>query len=69
MRIYTSLHDYDKLAVFQSLYIEQKDKIYGEELLIKISEMQAEFETREEARAIEEQNILSGDLRSPLLIV
>jgi tetratricopeptide (TPR) repeat protein len=56
--IYRAAKDYDRLAKFQGLYIEQKDKIYGEELLIRISTMQAEFETREDVNLIEEQKEL-----------
>jgi hypothetical protein len=56
--IHTASQNYSNLADYQSLYIDQKDKIYGEELLVRISTMQAEFETREDVNLIQDQKEL-----------
>jgi tetratricopeptide (TPR) repeat protein len=58
IRIYATMKDYDRLSTYQDRYIQQKDKMYGEELLVKISEMETEFEVRDEVNKIAGQKEL-----------
>ncbi len=58
VNVYTALNDLNNLAHYQGLYIEQRDKIYSEELLVEISSTQAELETRDDVRMVEEQKEL-----------
>jgi tetratricopeptide (TPR) repeat protein len=58
IEIYSNSRELDQLAEFQSLYIEQENRIYGEKVLIRISSVQAEFETREDAHLVQSQKEL-----------
>lgn len=50
--------NYDSIALYQELYIDQRDQIFGEDKLIRIAEVRAEFETRKEVNLISEQKEL-----------
>jgi tetratricopeptide (TPR) repeat protein len=55
IQIYKSTKDLSLLAKYQDLYIEQKDKVFSADLVIKIASMQADFATRVDVNLIKDQ--------------
>lgn len=55
---YRVLREYQRAVGYQEKYTELRDRLYGEELLHKISALQVEFEARHEVKTIKEQNEL-----------
>jgi tetratricopeptide (TPR) repeat protein len=58
IKVYSTLKNDDSLVFYQSKFIEQNDKVYSEEQLIKISSVQVDFETREDVNIIATQKEL-----------